>query len=36
MPLCAWAIYGESLTSLQWLGMSLITIGVTCVSLQTL
>src|ERR1700733_13410257 len=34
MPLCAWAIYGESLSSLQWLGMSLITIGVTCVSLQ--
>lgn len=33
MPLCAWAIYGESLTNLQWLGMGLITIGVTCVSM---
>lgn len=35
MPLCAWAIYGESLTGLQWFGMGLITIGVTCVSLAT-
>ncbi|MGD0506009.1 MAG: hypothetical protein ABSD02_25135, partial [Steroidobacteraceae bacterium] len=35
MPLCAWALYGESLTALQWLGMSLITLGVTCVSLHT-
>jgi drug/metabolite transporter (DMT)-like permease len=35
MPLCAWAIYGESLTNLQWLGIGLITIGVTCVSLGT-
>jgi drug/metabolite transporter (DMT)-like permease len=33
MPLCAWAIYGESLTTIQWLGIGLITIGVTCVSL---
>jgi drug/metabolite transporter (DMT)-like permease len=33
MPLCAWALYGESLTSVQWLGIGLITIGVTCVSL---
>jgi drug/metabolite transporter (DMT)-like permease len=33
MPLCAWAIYGESLTTVQWFGISLITIGVTCVSL---
>jgi drug/metabolite transporter (DMT)-like permease len=32
MPLCAWAIYGESLSNLQWLGIGLITIGVTCVS----
>jgi drug/metabolite transporter (DMT)-like permease len=34
MPLCAWAIYGESLTVLQWLGIVLITIGVSCVSLN--
>jgi drug/metabolite transporter (DMT)-like permease len=33
MPLCAWAIYGESLTIIQWFGIGLITIGVTCVSL---
>ena len=32
MPLCAWAIYGESLSNLQWLGIGLITMGVTCVS----
>jgi drug/metabolite transporter (DMT)-like permease len=33
LPLCAWAVYGESLTALQWFGISLITAGVTCVSL---
>lgn len=33
MPLCAWALYGESLTYVQWIGIGLITIGVTCVSL---
>ena len=33
LPLCAWAVYGESLTALQWFGVSLITAGVTCVSL---
>ena len=33
MPLCAWAIYGESLTGIQWFGIGLITLGVTCVSL---
>jgi len=33
MPLCAWALYGESLTNVQWLGVGLITAGVTCVSL---
>jgi drug/metabolite transporter (DMT)-like permease len=33
MPLCAWALYGESLTTVQWLGICLVTIGVTCVSL---
>ncbi len=31
--LAAWAIYGESLSFVQWLGIVLITIGVTCVSL---
>jgi drug/metabolite transporter (DMT)-like permease len=35
MPLCAWALYGESLTNLQWFGICMITIGVTCVSLNT-
>jgi drug/metabolite transporter (DMT)-like permease len=33
MPLCAWAVFGESLTNVQWLGIGLITVGVTCVSL---
>ncbi|MGC1523122.1 MAG: hypothetical protein WA803_16390 [Steroidobacteraceae bacterium] len=33
MPLCAWVLFGESLTNVQWLGIGLITIGVTCVSL---
>jgi drug/metabolite transporter (DMT)-like permease len=33
VPLCAWALYGESLSNVQWLGIGLITIGVTCVSL---
>jgi drug/metabolite transporter (DMT)-like permease len=33
MPLCAWALFGESLTTVQWLGIGLITVGVTCVSL---
>jgi drug/metabolite transporter (DMT)-like permease len=33
MPLCAWVVYGESLGNIQWLGICLITIGVTCVSL---
>lgn len=36
VPLCAWALYGESLTNLQWFGISMITIGVTCVSLNTI
>jgi drug/metabolite transporter (DMT)-like permease len=35
MPLCAWALFGESLTNWQWLGISLITIGVIFVSLNT-
>jgi drug/metabolite transporter (DMT)-like permease len=36
MPLCAWMVYGEALTGLQWFGIALLTIGVTCVSLGTL
>lgn len=35
MPLCAWIVYGEYLSALQWFGISLITVGVTCVSLGT-
>jgi drug/metabolite transporter (DMT)-like permease len=33
MALCAWALYGESLSTLQWFGIGFITIGVTLVSL---
>ena len=33
MPFCAWVLFGESLTNVQWLGVGLITAGVTCVSL---
>jgi drug/metabolite transporter (DMT)-like permease len=32
MPLCAWTLYGESLSNLQWFGMALLTVGVVCVS----
>lgn len=32
LPLCAWAVFGESLTNWQWLGISLITVGVLFVS----
>jgi drug/metabolite transporter (DMT)-like permease len=35
MALCAWAVYGETLTTLQWIGIGFITIGVACVSLGT-
>jgi drug/metabolite transporter (DMT)-like permease len=35
MPLCAWVVYGETLSALQWFGIGLITVGVTCVSLGT-
>ena len=31
--LAAWAVFGESLSAVQWAGILLITIGVTCVSL---
>jgi drug/metabolite transporter (DMT)-like permease len=33
MAFSAWAVFGESLTNVQWIGIILITIGVTCVSL---
>ena len=33
MALSAWAVFGESLTTVQWAGIILITIGVACVSL---
>jgi drug/metabolite transporter (DMT)-like permease len=32
MPLCAWAVFGESLTNWQWIGISFITVGVIFVS----
>lgn len=34
--LSAWALYGESLNSLQWLGIIFVTAGVVCVSLAPL
>lgn len=34
--LSAWGIFGESLTPLQWTGILLITLGVTCMSLGPL
>jgi drug/metabolite transporter (DMT)-like permease len=33
MALSAWLIYGESLSSLQWVGIVLVTLGVVCISL---
>lgn len=33
IALSAWALFGEPLTLVQWLGILLITIGVACVSL---
>lgn len=33
MPLCAWAVYGESLTNLQWVGIGLLTIGIAFVGM---
>jgi len=33
MPLFAWLAFGESLTFMQWLGILLITAGVSCMSL---
>jgi drug/metabolite transporter (DMT)-like permease len=34
--LLAWRVFGESLTAVQWIGIVLVTIGVTCVSLGPL
>ncbi|MFN7219144.1 MAG: EamA family transporter, partial [Burkholderiales bacterium] len=31
----AWIIFGERLSIMQWLGISLITLGVVCVTLAT-
>ena len=36
MPLCAWALYGESLSYLQWIGIAFITLGVVFVSTNAL
>jgi drug/metabolite transporter (DMT)-like permease len=33
MALSAWIIYGESLSSFQWIGIVLVTLGVICISL---
>ena len=35
MALAAWGVYGESLTRLQWLGLGLITLGVSCIGLAS-
>ena len=32
MALSAWLIYGEALSTLQWLGIFLVTCGVVCIS----
>jgi drug/metabolite transporter (DMT)-like permease len=36
MALSAWMIYGETLSSLQWIGIVLVTVGVVCISLGQL
>jgi drug/metabolite transporter (DMT)-like permease len=33
MALSAWLIYNETLTTLQWTGIVLVTVGVVCISL---
>lgn len=33
MALSAWMIYGETLSTLQWIGIVLVTLGVVCISL---
>lgn len=32
MALSAWVIYGEALSTLQWIGILLVTCGVVCIS----
>jgi undecaprenyl phosphate-alpha-L-ara4N flippase subunit ArnE len=32
MALSAWAVYGETLSLVQWLGIILVTVGVVCIS----
>jgi len=34
MALAAWLVYGETLSTLQWIGIVLVTVGVVCISLQ--
>jgi drug/metabolite transporter (DMT)-like permease len=33
MALSAWLVYGETLSSVQWAGIALVTLGVVCISL---
>jgi len=35
MALAAWGVYGESLSRLQWLGLGLISLGVSCIGLAS-
>ena len=35
MALAAWGIYGESLSRVQWLGLALITLGLSCLGLAS-
>lgn len=32
MALSAWLVYGEALSSVQWAGVALVTLGVICIS----
>ncbi|HEV2271229.1 MAG TPA: hypothetical protein VGR92_17385 [Steroidobacteraceae bacterium] len=32
MALSAWVVYGESLSPLQWIGITLVTCGVACIA----
>jgi drug/metabolite transporter (DMT)-like permease len=33
MALLAWLVYGETLSPVQWAGIALVTLGVSCISL---
>jgi drug/metabolite transporter (DMT)-like permease len=33
VALCAWLVYGETLSPVQWAGIFLVTVGVACISL---